>query len=479
VRRAAIGAAAALALAGGSVVAARTLAPPDPQLQAEADGCERNDTTLHTRESPNWVRVGDRNYPASGPQPPLQTVAGTVQRKPFDVHIAGGDNPISHRSYDLNFDVNVDDEFAGLVARTNTSGGLHVERESQATPFFVWPQEGDAVTLKGYWTWDCDHFLPEGEETELHPITAFWVQRRTSARSRLRAGEGDLFLTTDKTEAGKHADCAHKTKHDRAAFKACVASEPDYVDMSGDYTFALELTPPVPGKARIRVTDRGSVNAPPLTLRKTSRFFANVSFTIPRDGRRHVVAKQIVVSAARAPRLEHLRVSVDRVLVRRAMDPGCPPQPPGCGSRETTRDDQLSHGPTGEWNFYWSVAGTWSQWKPLVFKARDGQTLRPRVHADVWVQRGHPFRIVVWPRECDYGTLLLGGSGAMYPCPRQDEFGNRSGDDVPGGVLFSFGSPARALGRHSANARLAGSTCPRANRRGCYAITIRVRRVRG
>ena len=147
------------------------------------------------------------------------------------------------------------------------------------------------------------------------------------------------------------------------------------------------------------------------------------------------------------------------------------------GARETTRDDQLTHGPTGEWNFYWNVAGVWSQWRPLVFQARDGQVLHPRVSTDFWIPRGRALRVTVWPRECDYGTLKLGGAGAMYPCPKQEEFGNRAGDDVPGGALFSFRSPDRALGLHTTNGRLAGSTCPRSNTRGCYAVTIRVRRL--
>jgi hypothetical protein len=478
VSRLAVGLAAALALCVTSVVAARTLVPPDPQRQAEADGCERNDTTLHTLESPNWVRVNDNDYPANGPQPPLQLLSGRVRRDAFDVTPSDGDNPVSHAGYDVAFDVDVDDEYADLVAHTNTSGGIHVEREAQATPFFVWPEPGDAVTLKGYWTWDCDHFLPEGEETELHPITAFWVQRKSAPDTAIPTTEGDLFVTTEKTEAGKHADCAHKTKHDRAAFKTCVLAEPDHVDMGGNYQFALELARPrgAHGKLRVRVVDRGSVNAPRITVRTTNHFFVNVAFTIPHDGKRHVVAKQVFAGWS-APRAQHLRVSVTRVLIHRAMDPGCPPQPPGCGSKETTRDDQLTHGPTGEWNFYWDVAGLWSLWRPLVFNVRDGQRLRPHVSTDVWVQRGHPFRVLVWPRECDYGTLERGGSGALYPCPRQQEFGNRSGDDVPGGILFSFRSPARALGVHTANARLAGSTCPRSNKRGCYAVTIRVRRL--
>ena len=147
--RVAIVAASLVALAAAAGVLARPRRPPDPLQQATADGCERNDTTLHTLQSPNWVYVNDKDYPASGPAPPLKTVSGVVQRDPLGVHTSGGDNPVSHAAYDLNFDVSVDSADADLVAKTNTSGGLHVEREEAAVPTYVWPEPGDRVTLRG------------------------------------------------------------------------------------------------------------------------------------------------------------------------------------------------------------------------------------------------------------------------------------------------------------------------------------------
>jgi hypothetical protein len=468
--RVAVVAAALLALAVATGVLARTHAPPDPLQQATLDGCERDDTTLHTLQSPNWVYVGDKDYPATGPPPPLRTVTGVVKRVADDVHTSGGDNPVSHAAYDLNFDVLVAAADADLVARTNTSGGLHVEREETSAPAFVWPEPGDRVTMRGYWVWDCDHYTTNGEvtgeETELHPWTELWVTRARSARSPTGEAEADLYLSTDKTEAGKSSDCAHRTKHDQAAFKACVFAEPGSVDMSGSYALAL------PARGRVRIVDAGSVAAPPLKVQG-----GKLTFTIPKDGRRHVVAKEVFVSR-KAPPPTHLRVTFDSVLVRRSMDPGCvPAAPPGCGTLETTRDDQVSHGPRGEWNFYSDVAGVWSAWRPRVWSVRDGQTIRPGKSVDVWLPSGRPWRVLVWTRECDWGTLARAGSGALAPCPKQPEVGDRGGDDVPGAALATFRSPAAALGPHAVNSSLAGSTCPPANRLGCYRVTFTVRRV--
>jgi hypothetical protein len=462
----------ALAVAAG--VLARAQAPPDPLQQATADGCERNDTTLHTLEAPNWVYVNDKDFPASGPAPGFRSLTGAVQRGAADVHASGGDNPVSHTAYDLNFDVNVDAADTDLVAHTNTSGGLHVEREETSAPPFVWPEPGDRVSMRGYWVWDCDHFTTRGEvtgeETELHPWLALWVQRRQSSLSPTGEAEADLYLTNDRTEAGKSADCAHLTKGSQAQFKTCVLGASQYVDLSGRYSF------PLPARGRVRIVDMGSVHAPPVRVAD-----GKLSFVLskpPARNPRQVIALRVFVRR-RSPPLEHLSVTFDSVLVRRAMDPGCiPAAPVGCGTPETTNGDQVSHGPTGEWNFYSDVAGVWSLWTPHVWHARDGQTISPGKTFRVWLPRARPWRVFVWTRECDWGTLGRGGSAALAPCPRQPEAGNRSGDDVPGAALAAFRSPAAALGTHTVDASLAGSTCPPVNRNGCYSVTFTVRRLR-
>jgi hypothetical protein len=274
-------------------------------------------------------------------------------------------------------------------------------------------------------------------------------------------------VTTDKTEAGKSADCAHRAKGDQAAFKACVRTEPSYVDLGGAYAYTL------PARGRVRIVDVGSVNAPAVRVRR-----GRLTFVLPHDAKRHVIAKEVFVRPTESK--VHLRVTFDKVLIRRSMDPGCvPAAAPGCGSPETTRDDQVSRGPVGEWNFYSDVAGVWGRWAPRVWRVRDGQLIRPRESFDVWLTPARPWRVFVWPRECDLGTLALAASGALFPCPKQAEVGNRGGDDVPGAALASFRSVRSALGTQAVDSSNEGSTCPPVNKNGCYRVTFTVRRLPG
>lgn len=489
---------AAVALVAAAGVLARSLAGPDPLARAVVDGCERNDATMQQGLSPNWVHVFDADYPANGHTPPQRTTTGIVNSNGlpwYSPHVSGGDTPYSHAGYDLNMDLQLTDprdadllgtgNDATAGAESGEQGRLHTEREAQATPSFAWPEPGDRVTVKGYWVWDCDHFRRSGaqettgERTEIHPITAIWVERASSPNSQTGESEADLFLTTDKTEAGEQADCAHKTKRNQPAFKQCVGREPNYVDMSGTYKFVFKLPPSKRGGAKsVRIVDVGSVNAPRILVGTRGGTWKGVgiAFKIPADGRRHVVAKKVFAGwTHHKTHPRRYRVSVEKVLIRRSMDPGCLPQrAPPCADPESTHEDQLSHGPTGEWNFYWDVAGVWSLWKPQVWRVRDGQTIRPRQHVDVYVPRGPTFRVLVWPRECDWGRLALGGSGALFPCPAQAEAGNRSGDDVPGAMLATFRGPATKV----LAPKWGIGSCPRAaNPKGCYAVTIRVRRV--
>ena len=64
----------------------------------------------------------------------------------------------------------------------------------------------------------------------------------------------------------------------------------------------------------------------------------------------------------------------------------------------------------------------------------------------------------------------------MVPCPRTNEVGNSLGDDYAGAVQVM--QPASRLGRFTADAATAGSTCPASNTHGCYQLTYTVSRVR-
>jgi hypothetical protein len=497
-------------LAVAAVVLAATLVAlaaygatrPDPREQAVADGCGRDDAAAIQNRIPEWAYVGDRDSPTDGPPPPPQLLKGVVNangaRAYLATHVSGGDIPTTHRSHDVNVDVLPDAPYAALMGGDPAAatgnfegeggerGRVHTELETLALPSFAWPEPGDRVELLGSWVWDCGHWIPGGERTEIHPIRALWVVRRPSPRSPTGENEGDLFLTTDKTGAGKVADCAHKTRNDRAEFKACFGREPNWQDVTGRYEYFLPA-PPRPGprsRLTVRVVDAGSTsNAPALRLRSGPTGVA-VSFEVPPTlspaPRRLVVARRVLVGWTRSPRPLHLRVRLTSVLVRRKMDPACRISEPACpDAGQSTNLGQTTDGP-GEWVLTWDVGGIWGEWSPrALLVRRDGQVFRSSRAVDLYVRPGAPWRLLVWGHECDYSALTAEDTGRpLAPCPPGRELGVRGGDDVPGAVLVRFRSPAASLGVHRADAlRREDSTCPRSNRRGCYQVTFRVSRV--
>jgi hypothetical protein len=489
--------AAALALVAVAVVAAALSAErPDPRAQSVADGCGRNDSATISNEIPEWAYVNDRDYPPSGPAPPPRWARGTVNgfgtAAPFAVHTAGGDIPTTHRAYDLNLDVlPVADDYwlvggnptaktGNFEGETGETGRLHVELEETAIPMSLWPEPGDRVEVLGSWVWDCGHWLPGGERTELHPFRALWVQRSLAARSPSGEAEGDVFLTTDATDAGAIAECAHRTRTDRTAFKPCLATAPRWQDVTGSYRFHLPAPPRPSARARLRwrVVEAGSTSNAPRLRVVSSGAGVDVSFSVPPSlapaPGRLVVARRVLVgwSPARA-RPVHLRVRLVRLLVRRAMDPACRVDDPSCpAAAESTRLGQQSALP-GEWNVYWDVAGIWGMWSPRVLRVRrDGQAFPGLQTVDLYVPAGRSWRLMTWTRECDWGAL-----GALPPCPRSQEIGTRPGDDVPGAAIARFRSPGASIGLQRINSSLTGSTCPATNKHGCYELTFRVSRV--
>ena len=210
----------ALALGGTAWRLADT--KPDPNTQAIADGCQRDTTKIYTGAAPNWVYVNDRDFPSAGPPPSPRWVNGVV-KGPLGLlasRVASSDDPITHHSYDVNLDVTVQhaDDFLTGTSRDTTpeQGTLHLERESSSYPEWARPQAGDHVEALGSWIWDCDHYQGRGEKTEFHPFRAVWVARRgASPRSPRGDAEGDLFISSDPTPAGKQAECSHRDEGQR------------------------------------------------------------------------------------------------------------------------------------------------------------------------------------------------------------------------------------------------------------------------
>jgi hypothetical protein len=455
---------------------------PDPNAQAIADGCQRDTTKIYTGFAPNWVYVNDKDFPSSGPPPAPRWVSGVV-KGPLGLlasRIASSDDPITHHSYDVNIDVTVDsaNDFLTGVSRDTTpeQGTLHLERESASYPEWARPQAGDRIQALGSWIWDCDHYQGRGEKTEFHPFRAAIVVRAVSPRTAPRSTEADVFVSSDATPAGREAECAHQTKGSDQ-FKFCSHSTPDWLSVNGSYAYDLPapVTPCVhPG---MWSKDHGSVNEPRVAATVTSTGW-HITFTINQPvGTRVVLAREEHATCEDAPKLDHLRLHFDKLLVRRAMDPSCPPDKPTCPyANESTLLGQIVTAP-GEWQLHWSVDGIWGRW-PGTLAANDGSVFRGSQSVDFYVQRGKPWTLVTLARECDFGALpgWDGPGKPTLPCPASSEVGNSAGDDYPGAITVT--NKGLALGTRVVNASTAGSTCPPSNVKGCYQLTYTVSRVR-
>jgi hypothetical protein len=181
-----------------------------------------------------------------------------------------------------------------------------------------------------------------------------------------------------------------------------------------------------------------------------------------------------------AARPVHLRVRLRELLVRRAMDPGCPPYDADCPARdESTLIGQVTTAP-GEWNVYVDAGGVWAPWNPVLIRPTDGQRIRTKQTIDLYVGNGKPWRLFVQTRECDFGSLgnAYSVQGLVTPCPHIREVGNTVSDDQPGALVVHFRSPGRSLGTHRVNSSLSGSSCPASNVKGCYRLTFTISRIR-
>jgi hypothetical protein len=499
-RRALVAAVAALCagLAATFAATARQPALVDPGTDARPDGCGRDYIEQTQRTIPTWVYVGDKTSPATGPPPPARRLEGVVDsryERDLAVHPTPEDLPTIHRSYDVNLNVLPDRPYRRLMGgasavksgnfagRGESTARVHVEREQASTPPFVWPEAGDRVAVIGSWIWDCGHWTPAGERTEIHPFRALWVERNGGAPSPASArgeSEGDLFLSSDKTYAGIVADCAHRAKGVVLAFQACLAVEPEQWDVSGTYRFRLRMPPrPAPGaRLQVRVVDAGNSTGAPRARARVRGNGVDVSLVVPRrPGKRVVVAQRVLARWSGAAAPVHVRLRFERLLVRRAMDPGCPGGRPTCGSKETTHGEQIST-PPGEWNVYVDAAGVWKTWGRGLLRAQDGQVFGGGPTFDLRLAPGRPWRVFVFTRECDFGLLgnADGPAHALSPCPTSKEFGTFDGDDVPGIAVARFASPASAIGRHTLRPRRPGSSCPAVNLLGCYEVAFRVER---
>lgn len=529
-----------------AVPAARADNPPAPQPtgdrpQSLADGCQRDPAALIAGATPEWAYV--YNTPADQPPPPRQWVTGVASSNNprFQaVHTAGADFAFGHDSYDLNLNILPDPQYQFLISghpaigADPATGGyagdgeetnrLHTEWENMTVPQFAWPEPGDRVTEKGSWIWDCGHwgtptnvFSPDydlphegqpcpspfagdpsqctitGERTEFHPYQAILDERKQSPDSPYGENEAALLVSTDETRAGKTIDCAHRHPPPPSAvlpnpaayppeFAACIETEPNWQDVTGDYSFLV----PAPAKPTadavltFRAVDKGSVNAPAPTLTQESNAVRVTFHLDSAQSQRVVMAYQVfvgwdTVTAASVP--THLRVTFDRLDIHRAMDPGCSRQQPvpGC-ENQSTRQNQATTAP-GDWNIYWDVNGIWGRWQPTEMLVNDGDQLAGTQSVDLFVPPGKGWRLFVHGRECDVNAV--DPARPLADCPTNQELADDN--DVPGMVLDTYPSAAASLGTHTSDGQVKPedptSTCPSTNTHGCYSVTYTVSRI--
>jgi hypothetical protein len=476
-------AAAGLAGRGSGNKATATAGGPDSRTQPLLDGCARDRAAILRKEVPNWAYVG-------GALAQNQLVTGVVDSQYEPERAAsptGTDDPFTHTSYDFTFNVKPDPPYEHLLGTGNFEGRssetarLHTERESLTFSTWAWPDRGDRIAMVGSWVWDCDHTTATGEHTEIHPFRLLWVERNPggpSRRSPFGDREADLFATFTGTPADDQAICASKTKGDRVAFEACLATPVERVPLAGTYEFILKAGKKPSPNARLvyRVHDRFKPSIPiPVTKLKDG-----IKVTVDASHAQGIERRFFVGWRPVEKRPVHLRVRLDSLLVRRAMDPGCPPYDLECPFKdESTLVGQVTKSP-GEWNVYIDAAGIWTPWKPVLIQVADGQTVRSKQTIDLYVPSGKPWRLFVQTRECDFGSLgnAYTIQGEVTPCPHVNEVGNTASDDQPGILAVHFRSPAASLGTHRANSALEGSTCPVSNVNGCYRLTFTVSRIR-
>ncbi len=532
---------------------ARADNPPAPQPtgaqpQSLVDGCQRDPAALIAGATPEWAYV--YNTPSDQPPPPPQWVSGVANsfNSRFQaVHTSGADFAFGHDAYDFNLDLLPDAQYMFLISGHPASGSdpatggyagngeetarLHTEDEDLTVPQFAWPEPGDRVTELGSWIWDCGHwgtptnvfspdydlphegqpcpsfFAPDpsqctisGERTEFHPYRVLFDQRKQSPNSPSGENQAALFISTDKTRAGKTTDCAHKHPPPPSLvlpnpvayppdFAACIETEPNWQDVTGDYSFLV----PAPAKptpdARLvfRAVDKGSVNAPAPTLTAEGDAVRVTVHLDSAQNERVVLADQVFVGWDTVPAASvpaHLRVTFDRLDIHRAMDPGCSrTEPvPGC-ENQSTRQNQATTAP-GDWNLWLDVNGIWDHWPsaapgrpPVEFLPNDGDQLPGSQSIDLYVPPGKGWRLFVHGRECDLNGI--DPARPLADCPTNDEVADDN--DVPGLILDTYTSADASLGTHTSNGQThtsdPTSTCPDTNTSGCYSVTYTVTRV--
>jgi hypothetical protein len=449
--------------------------PPRPTArdQALSDGCQRSDLGIGFDTSPEWVYV----Y-----RSPTIRMARGVVRVP---HSALGDSILTHRGIDFTANLVPEPQFGYLIAGSRAAGTnnfgptegesygrLHFERDGAALPTFVWPADGDGATIWGSWIWDCGHWTTSsinvggtvtGEHTELHPIGAIVVNRRTPFLSSSGESQTDVFISNDGTPAHAVEQCAlshHPTtgtsfpQYDSGDYPCASSTANQIQPLERSYTFFVPAPPkPAAGAAlRYRVVTR----VPSSGVERIRPNSDGIQVTVRLRNANHFVhyGKSFLVSWTAPPRrpVVALKVTLKSILIKQADPNPAVADPSGAN-----------------WNLYLDINGYWqllNKWAPaLTTHVVDGERISINRTFKVNVPRGARVSFMVQGRECDepagkFETVfgITRYANLLYPCPRNLDEQNQNpllwfANDDPGTILNIYRSAGAAIGKHVVTAR--------------------------
>jgi hypothetical protein len=451
-------------------VAANT---PTPTARDAAllDGCQRSEDGIIFDTSPQWVYVG-RN-------PAIRAAQGVVRV----AHASLQDSILEHSSYDFAANLVPDPRYRYLIAgipaaHTNNfapggegHGRLHFAWESATLPRFAWPTDGDRATIWGSWVWNCASWQSggaiTGEPSELHPLNAIAVNRRSAYMAVRGENQTDVFVSNQGDAAHAVEQCAlvHQPvagssppQYD-AGFGPCAVATANRIQpLARSYSFFVPAPPRPSRKSRLRyrIINRAPGGSGSQRVHKRGNGI-DVTVTLPAGAAEVRYGKTFLVSWSKPQRQPPIALKVTlRSLVINQADPS-PALPDPTGAH---------------WNLYLDVNGYWqllNSWLPdLSTNVVDGQRFTIDRTIRIFVPQGSGVWFQIAGRECDEpaGQVVLGVSmNMLFPCPANtDELSTDirtiSRNDDPGTILDVYGSVAAALGTHTSSSAAVTSSFP-------------------
>ena len=152
----------------------------------------------------------------------------------------------------------------------------------------------------GSWVWDCDHYRPNGEKTEFHPVPRRVGRSATRSSRRRRARAARPRATSTSRPRRPRRDSRRSARTRRRAPTSSRRARTRVAELA-ERQRLLRLHAVRAGAARRRraarrwrVVDRGSVNAPTVSVTPARRLRSTCASPSPAaQGARVVVAKQI------------------------------------------------------------------------------------------------------------------------------------------------------------------------------------------